>query len=140
MSVHNSLELSLRRAHLTLNRRINAAISEHKITADQYTMLSLLVEEDGVTQRQIVDALGSDSSTVAAMAQLLVKRGAIRKEPSSKDRRAKLVFLTKNGRELHELLSEVVQPIRNELHESVGDSIREILGDTLDEIAKCMKT
>ncbi len=140
MNFQESIGLKLRRAYMRFLRRAQAVLSPHDVTADQFVMLSLLAEKDGVTQSSLVDAMGSDSSTVADMVKRLLKHDVqvIRKVRSSTDGRAFQVYLTEEGRSLHEELAALVQPIRDELDASVPLAFQEDMGKILDDIADRM--
>jgi DNA-binding MarR family transcriptional regulator len=65
---------------------------------DQVVMMSLLAEEDGLTQKDLVERAFSDPSTVRAMLVLLERRGLVRREVCDEDARARRVYLTSEGR------------------------------------------
>jgi DNA-binding MarR family transcriptional regulator len=67
-------------------------------TVDQVVMMSLLAEEDGLTQKDLVERAFSDPSTVRAMLVLLERRGLVRREVCDEDARARRVYLTSEGR------------------------------------------
>jgi DNA-binding MarR family transcriptional regulator len=93
-----ALGMWLRKAYLSFHRRANAHLLGQGVTADQFVLLSLLVGEEGITQITIVERTASDPNTVAASLRLLERRGLVRREVHSRDRRARCVFLTVEGR------------------------------------------
>ena len=68
--------MRLRVAYLTFHRRAQAHLSQFGLTADQFVVLSLLAEGDGLRQRELVERTGSDSSTIGAMMKLLEVRSS----------------------------------------------------------------
>lgn len=85
-----------------LTRRLNALLAEKGtgITTDQFRLLTMLWKEDGIIQQQLAAMLGRDRASVTRMADILEKDGIITRILDKNDRRIKLIYLTKKGREL----------------------------------------
>jgi DNA-binding MarR family transcriptional regulator len=90
--------MRLRGAYLTFHRMANAHFEQFGVTADQFVVLTLLAEEEGVTQRDLVEQAFSDANTIGEMLTRLEKKGLVRREPHPEDGRARCVFLTPRGR------------------------------------------
>jgi DNA-binding MarR family transcriptional regulator len=101
----------LRKAYLSFHRRANAHLLSYGVTADQFVLLSLLTREDGITQITIVERTASDPNTVAAILRLLERRGLVRREAHERDRRARCVFLTAEGRRVQRRAARVAEPL-----------------------------
>jgi DNA-binding MarR family transcriptional regulator len=139
MSIQNFLGLKLRAAYLAFHRRAQATLAPHGVTADQFVVLTLLSENDGIRQRDLVEATTSDSSTIGAMLKLLEERELIQRVTSESDRRSMLVFLTSKGIDLQNRLDKVVMDIRSDLKEAVPDESRDTVATALDRIANVMQ-
>jgi DNA-binding MarR family transcriptional regulator len=139
MSFENYLGLKLRAAYLSFHRRAQATLAPHGLTADQFVVLSLLAEKDGIRHRDLVDATSSDSSTIGAMLKLLEERAFIERIPSDSDRRSMLVFLTSKGLKLQVRLAKLVTDIRSDLKNAVPDDSRDAVVNALDRIAEVMQ-
>jgi DNA-binding MarR family transcriptional regulator len=100
----DTLGMRLRGAYLTLHRMANAHFEQFGVTADQFVVLTLLAEEDGVTQRDLVGQAFSDANTIGEMLPRLEKKQFVRRERHPKDGRARCVFLTPKGRKMQERL------------------------------------
>jgi DNA-binding MarR family transcriptional regulator len=87
----------LRKAYLAFHRRVNAWMSKHGITADQFVVLRSVVIRPGGTQIEIAGRIASDPNTVAAMVKFLEEKGLVRRETHPHDRRARCVFPTAAG-------------------------------------------
>jgi DNA-binding MarR family transcriptional regulator len=94
--------MRLRGAYLTLHRCLNLTLRESGVTADQFVVLSLLAEEDGLTQGEIVQRCASDPSTVGALLRRLEEKGLVSRQRHPEDGRARAVCLLLKGRELHQ--------------------------------------
>ena len=95
-----TLAMRLRGAYLRMHKAANATFAEHGATADQFVLLSLLAEEDGLSQRELAARNHTDANTVAAMVALLERRGLVRRKAGADDARVKCVSLTAAGRKL----------------------------------------
>jgi len=102
MDFRKTLGMRLRGAYLTLHRCLNLTLRESGITADQFVVLSLVAEEDGLTQGEIAQRCASDPSTVGALLRLLDEKGLVSRRRHPEDGRARSICLTSKGRDLHE--------------------------------------
>src|SRR5262245_66373388 len=98
--------MRLRGAYLTFHRMANAHFGQFGVTADQFVVLTLLAEEDGVTQRDVVGQAFSDANTIGEMLRRLEKKQFVRRKPHPKDGRARCVVLTPRGRKMQKRLRE----------------------------------
>jgi DNA-binding MarR family transcriptional regulator len=101
----------LRKAYLSFHRRANARMLKHGVTADQFVLLSVLAREEGITQITIVERTASDPNTVTAILGLLERRGLVRREAHSHDRRARCVFMTAEGRRVQRRAAKEAAPL-----------------------------
>src|SRR5581483_5349339 len=119
MNSGHELGMWLRKAYLSFHRRANSRMLKHGVTADQFVLLSVLVREEGITQIMIVERTASDPNTVAAILGLLERRGLVRREAHAKDRRARCVFLTAEGRRTHRRAAKEAEPLLAALWDSM---------------------
>lgn len=66
----------------------------------QFPVLLELWQEDGLTQKQILDRLDVEQATLANTLSRMERDGLIGRTPHPTDRRAQIVFLTERGRAL----------------------------------------
>jgi DNA-binding MarR family transcriptional regulator len=96
--------MRLRGAYLTFHRFANAHFEQFGATADQFVILTLLAEEEGITQSEVVGRAFSDPNTVGEMLARLEKKGLVRRERHPRDGRARCVYLTPQGRKVQRQL------------------------------------
>jgi DNA-binding MarR family transcriptional regulator len=96
--------MRLRGAYLTFHRMANAHFEPLGVTADQFVVLTLLAEEEGLTQREIVARAYSDPNTIGEMLTRLEGKKLVRRERHPSDGRARIVLLTPKGRALQKRL------------------------------------
>ncbi len=133
------LSLLLRDAHFAVRRCLNAHCVPFDCNGDQFVLLKLLADEDGVTQQDLVDRAGYDASTTANMLNRLESNGLIQRDEHPDDARAKLVSLTKEGRRLQRKLWKESETLRRRLWECVPLEDRSIVTDGLRRIAAEME-
>ncbi len=112
MTSGHEIARALRAAYLALHRQTNGCFAADGVTADQFVVLSALVEEDGVTQQDLVRRVNSDPNTVRAILLLLEGRGLVTRKPHSADGRARCVTLTAKGRQSFKKLWATSEPLR----------------------------
>jgi MarR family transcriptional regulator, organic hydroperoxide resistance regulator len=134
ISAGHELGMWLRKAYLSFHRRANARLIKHGITADQFVLLSVLVQHEGLTQIAIVERTSSDPNTVAAILSLLEKRGLVRREAHASDRRARCVFLTAEGRRVQRRGAREAEPLLNALWSSMEGGDRKPIERFLKKI------
>src|SRR4051812_45984043 len=88
----------LTRASGLVVRATNAALADVGLRVRQYSVLVLADDSaDGISQRDLAEALGLDPSQVVALVDELAAAGLVERRPSPTDRRAKLVAATAQG-------------------------------------------
>src|SRR5262249_8110945 len=100
----HTLGMRLRGAYLTFHRMANAHFEPLGATADQFVVLTLLAEEEGLTQREIVARAYSDPNTIGEMLTRLEGKKLVRRQRHPTDGRARIVLLTPKGRTLQKQL------------------------------------
>jgi DNA-binding MarR family transcriptional regulator len=68
------------------------------LTKQQYTLLSALEHNDGVSQTALVDITGIDRSTLAEMVRRMLDKGLLSRERTEEDQRANAVAISNSGR------------------------------------------
>jgi len=118
-SFRDGLGMRLRGAYLSMHRYFNDHCAQFGSTADQYVILTVLSEEDGVTQQELSRRTYSDQNTIAAMLLLLEKRGLVKRKTPPNDGRARCVYLTAKGRAHQEKLDASAEPLHRQLREAL---------------------
>ena len=121
----NSPGMLLRAAYLSFHRYAHSHFSRGGLTADQFVLLSLLFEEDGLLQKELGQRASTDPNTTASMLKLLEARTFIERRKDDADGRALRVYLTSGGRKklksarlngaIEDRLRELMDPAAREL-------------------------
>lgn len=124
----------LRTAYLAVHRAADAVMARHGLTADQFVLLTLLAERDGVMQQDLVERSGSDPNTVRAMLVLLERRGLVRRRVHAQDGRARSVELTARGRSLQVELWKASETLRNQITAAIPAGARRAVESALEKL------
>jgi DNA-binding MarR family transcriptional regulator len=138
MATGHDIAMGLRAAYLSMHRQTNSCLSSHKITADQFVILALLSEQDGISQQELARRATSDPNTIRAMLILLENQGLVRRQRHPDDRRAYSVILTSTGRNTYAKLLKQVSKLQNQLSNLFRLEEAENLIDFLDRISEAM--
>ena len=71
--------------------------SKFDLSLAQCHVLHLMMPGEPVPMRQVADALSCDASNVTGLIDRLEARGLVQRQPSSEDRRVKVLLLTAEG-------------------------------------------
>lgn len=83
-------------------RLICAKVSSRSIGSGQGRYLQLLLNNDGLTQTELVPLLGVSASTASEQTDKLLAAGHIIRKKAASDKRRALVYITDSGREAAE--------------------------------------
>jgi DNA-binding MarR family transcriptional regulator len=114
MAVHpldRSLGYKLRLSGQRIKAGLHRAFLAHgyDLTGEQWTLLSVLWEKEGVSQVDLARRVGKDRHTITRMLEVMEKHGWVRRKADSEDRRCRRVFLTPVGKDLQPVLTPITQ-------------------------------
>lgn len=136
MATGHEIAMGLRSAYWAMHRQTDASLARHGVTANQFVLLALLAEEDGITQQQLVRRASSDPNTVRAMLVLLENRGLVARKRDPHDGRARNVTLTRKGRQIFKKLWAESNPLREQLLEIFQPEQADKLVEFLERISE----
>lgn len=93
MRVDKSVIVLFRQMNLFLNREL----LDEKLTSSDVLYLALLYEQDGRTQDEMAEAYTVDRAATTRSLQGLEKKGLVRREVDTFDRRIRRVYLTEKA-------------------------------------------
>ena len=102
----------------------NIYLKKCDLTASEQPFMSALYHEDGVSQDILSKYLVIDKASTARVIQSLIKKGFVKKEKDSEDKRINRIYLTEKGKSIK---GDVV---------GVLDSWKDILTSDMDENEK----
>ena len=79
-------------------------LGQHDLTPMLFGVIAAIAEEPGSGQRQLATRMGVDAATFGQMIELLEQKGLVRRETDADDRRARQLFVTRDGSTLRNRL------------------------------------
>lgn len=96
--LQNRLGYLLRRAQIWVFRDIIASMASFDIRPAQFSVLTVIGANPGITQRGLGQALSIEAGRLVLMLDELERRGLAKRKPAPKDRRSRALFLTPEGK------------------------------------------
>lgn len=100
MELEKYIGVNVQRAALKLNNYYQKIVNPFDITVDQWELLIVLWEKEGITQKELAERLHKDQTNVARMLFKLEKKEFIHRVVHETDRRSLRVYLTPKGRDI----------------------------------------
>ncbi|MHB1407478.1 MAG: MarR family winged helix-turn-helix transcriptional regulator [Desulfitobacteriaceae bacterium] len=100
MSFEQSLGFIISRTHAKMKNNLTKALKPYNVTPEQWAVLNRLWEQDGISQKELSEKSLKDQPTTTRILDKLEQRGLIRRQANPEDRRAFLIYLTNEGRDI----------------------------------------
>ncbi|SIR07425.1 transcriptional regulator, MarR family [Rhizobium sp. RU35A] len=110
-----------------LSRALQKRATALGFSPGQFPVLLALWQEDGLTQRQLLDRLEVEQATLANTLARMERDGLIRRSPHPADRRAQIVRLTEQGRALEPVATDAAACADDEVFSGFRRFERELL-------------
>ena len=133
------LPLLLRRAWYGLNQAFRRRIAHLDITPDQFTVMRTLLEQEGMTQRELAAAMSSDANTVTSLIERMEQAGLAQRQPHEKDGRAHRLRLTKDGRRRYAKARAVALSMQTEILSALPGKSQQTFLRQLDIVAEACR-
>ncbi len=135
------LPLLLRRSWYGLNQAFRRRIAHLGLTPDQFTVMRSLLEGDpeGMTQRQLTEAMSSDPNTVASLLERMEKAGLLRRKPHERDRRAHRILPLEKGKTTYQAARKIAVALQSEVLTILPEDSRESFLEALTLIGEACR-
>lgn len=133
------LPLLLRRAWYGLNQAFRRRIAHLGLTPDQFTVMRTLLENEGITQRELTELMSSDPNTVASLLERMEQAGLVERQPHEKDRRARWLRLKPRGKRKYEAAREIAVAMQAEVLNALPAGAREKFLGELDKVSRACR-
>ena len=125
----------LRRAQLAVFQDFFAAFGPFDVRPAQFSVLTVIERNPGLTQSQVAEALGIKRTNFVGMLNELERRGLAERR-QARDKRSYALCLTADGAALMRKLKPVLKAHESRMVAKLGDEGREALLALLREVAK----
>jgi DNA-binding MarR family transcriptional regulator len=131
----DSVGYLIRRAQVVVFQRFFKLFADVDVRPAQYSVLTVIERNPGLSQNQLADALGIKKTNLVAMIDALEERGLARRTPTEKDRRCHALFLTPRGAAFVAKLHRLDATLDQELTSALSAAERRQLCEALRRVA-----
>lgn len=104
------------------------------ITPEQYLILLLIIENEGVYQRQICEITLKDRANIARIVDILLQKGLIEKTADSNGRRIYKIVATQKGKDLIKTIAPCDVYLREFITRGISKEDLDVTRRTLEKI------
>ncbi len=112
-------------------RRFDVRARAVGLTRAQWSALSHLYRNEGITQSALADIMEVEKITLCRLLDRLEAAGWLERRAHPSDRRAKCLYLTDKAYPVREQMRAIAQAVRNEAYVGMSPEERDVLIDTL---------
>jgi DNA-binding MarR family transcriptional regulator len=124
-----------------LSQLLTARLSPYGITPEQWSVLSRLCEQDGMSQKELALRVGKDQTNVTRILDQLERKSLATRRTNPEDRRSFCACVTAEGRTLQHTLApieeELIAAISIGLTEDQLTMLKQLLLKLVDNANKC---
>jgi DNA-binding MarR family transcriptional regulator len=126
--------------HLMI-RNLDKILAERNvpITAEQFKLMTLLWERDGVSQQEVALKLGRNRAATGRMLEVLEKKNIIARTGHPSDKRLNLVFVTKLGKKIEKDAIEAARVVINKSEAKLTTEEIETIKKLLQKVLSALK-
>ncbi len=125
-----------------VNRRLrtvfDARVKERGLTLARARTLLALMEQEGLYQKELAEALEIENATMVRLLDGLERQSFIERQTVQGDRRAKRVVMTAEGKILAEQVVKLAGDVREDLLEGVSDEELSVALNVLRKMSDSM--
>ena len=118
----------------SIKNEMEIALMPYNITTTQFVVLVKLCEKDRMTQKDLANETNYKQSALTLILDKLESKELIIREAKENDRRAYLIAITNEGRELERKLIVVAKELEKRILDSISDEQKKEFLNTLDKI------
>lgn len=131
---HRNLPHLLLQSRETLMRRFRPNLTEHGVTEQQWRILRVLLDEDGLEPRQLSERCLISSPSIAGVLMRMEDAGFIKRKRMEHDQRRVTVTITPATRKLAKSMEPIIERQYADLEKLVGVKQLQQVYDALDTL------
>jgi len=112
------------------------------VTISQWRVISTLVRQSGLTQKEIADKVGIEGSTLVPIIDKMEENGLVERKSDSKDRRINRIFLTKKSEATVDSITDVALELRKIIYKGLSqeklESVNAVLRTIINNSSKAI--
>ncbi len=110
------------------------------VNRGQRKLLGILLEKDGISQKEIVEIMDIRPSSVGELVSKLEQRGYVELQTDENDKRVSNIFLTETGRKMAEQSTKGQGEISGNLFSGLTMEEQQQLSDLLEKLIESLKS
>jgi len=112
------------------------AFRRHKLdlTKEQMIVLKKLYFSDGLNQNELALITLRDKSTLTRLLSKMEKKGYIIRKTSTTDKRNKLLYITKKGKDIFFVVQPILKELMKTIHTGITEEEKQNMINTLKKI------
>lgn len=127
MNFEESLGFIIGRTNIKMKNNLAKALKPYDVTPEQWALLNRLWIQDGISQKELSEKSLKDQPTTTRILDKLEQRGLIRRQASPEDRRAFLIYLTGEGRDIKTSLV-------NNAYQALAEALKGLSGQEQEQL------
>jgi homoprotocatechuate degradation regulator HpaR len=131
---HKNLPHLLLQSREALMSRFRPVLNQHGVTEQQWRILRVLLDEDGLEPRQLCERCLISSPSIAGVLMRMEEAGLIKRERMEHDQRRVKVTVTAATKKLGKSIAPIIEREYLELEKKVGVKQLQQVYDTLDTL------
>jgi len=131
---HKNLPHLLLQSREALMSRFRPVLNQHGVTEQQWRILRVLLDEDGLEPRQLCERCLISSPSIAGVLMRMEEAGLIQRERMEHDQRRVKVSVTAATKKLGKSIAPIIEREYLELEKKVGVKQLQQVYDTLDAL------
>lgn len=120
--VEETMFYSLNRLIIKIKKNMAKQIKPYDVTLEQWSLLTRLWKNDGISQTELAVRTNKDLPTVTRSLVKLREKGLIDKKENPNDSRVFLIYLTEEGKKLEKSLDSIAQEVENKILKDLSPS------------------
>src|SRR3954454_3096132 len=125
----------LTQAHFNLISEVAAALEPLGVSNRGYHVLAT-AQTGEFTQKELAEQIGLDKTTMVVTVDELEQKGLAERKPSSTDRRARVIAVTRDGERTVAQGQKLIDKIQNDVLESLPSRERKVFLEALGSLVK----
>lgn len=117
-----------------MKNNLAKALKPYNVTHEQWPLLKWLWVKDGISQKELSETSFKDQSTITRILDKLERRGLIRRQADSTDRRVSLIYLTTEGLKIRDSLTLLAQQALEQALQGLSEQEKVQLKNLLNRI------
>lgn len=134
--LEESLGYLMGRATRTLAALVNHNFAKagYDVTCEQWSVLVNLGKKNGQSQQDLAGLTCKDKTTITRLIDNMEKHNLVVRIPDKNDKRQKLIYLTKKGRDLQEELKGIIAQTLKEAQKAIKTNDLETCKRVLEQV------